>query len=45
MLQYQNVTIDHLAEVEPRLKELAEDENVAMRLKIEGRNTEKSTRF
>ncbi|XP_033627769.1 protein MTO1 homolog, mitochondrial-like [Asterias rubens] len=36
MLHDPNVTLEHLAEAEPSLKKLAEDKNVAMRLKIEG---------
>ncbi|XP_022107377.1 protein MTO1 homolog, mitochondrial-like [Acanthaster planci] len=36
MLAYRNVTLEHLAAVAPDLKKYADDENVAMRLKIKG---------
>ena len=45
MLHDPNVTLEHLAEAEPSLKKLAEDKNVAMRLKIEGRNVNSSKEF
>ena len=37
MLQYSNVTVDHLASVLPSLQPFAEDQDIARRLKIEGK--------